>query len=265
MLTDTTSWAARESGRRFRRIGANSSPLIRRFIKRVRVHLSKLVNLCRLPALGLLSLSLLAAPVDSGDDVGFAILPFTLAALTRNIPAGLREALTGSQFAEHVAPMNSREREKAMLKEILGGNLPSFLTKLIPVDLSYRQSDGRNITAAVFVMPEYLAIGSDRDFLRIPINLYTAVAVASRMGFILPTRKIVNAIHDQSAFHLSPEPMNAGPQMRSTEYYRMHNSKIEAQARTLGVTPGALVSGDKKDVVVTNLLARNPGKIAIYG
>ena len=225
----------------------------------------KFINLCRLPALGLLSLSLLAAPVNAGDDVGLAIVPFAVASLTRNFPAGLRTALTGSQFAQHVARMNSREREKAILKEILGGNLPSFLTKLIPVALNYRQPDGRNITATIFVMPEYLAIGSDRDFLRIPMNFYTAVAVASRMGFILPTRKIVNAIHDQSAFHLSPEPMTAGPQMTSTEYYQTHNSKIEAQSRTLGVTPGALVSGDKKDVVVTKLLARNPGKIAIYG
>ena len=193
------------------------------------------------------------------------IVPFAVASLTRNVPSVVREALTGSQFAERVARMSPREREKAILQELLSGNLPSFLTRLIPVSLSYRGPDGKSITATVFVMPEYLAIGSDRDFLRIPMNLYTAVTVASRMGFILPTRKIVNAIHDQSAFHLSPEPMTAGPQMRSTDYYQTHNSKIEAQSRSLGVTPGALVSGDKKDVVVTRLLAKNPGKIAIYG
>jgi hypothetical protein len=53
--------------------------------------------------------------------------------------------------------------------------------------------------------------------------------------------------------------------MRSTEYYVTHNAKVEEQARTLGVTEGSLVSGDKKDVVVSNRLERNPGKIAIYG
>jgi hypothetical protein len=97
------------------------------------------------------------------------------------------------------------------------------------------------------------------------MNLPTASAVASRLGFILPTRKIVDAIYRQSAFHFSPEPMTAGPEMRSTEYYRIHNQKIEAQSRLLGIEPGALVSGDKKDVVLTNLLTRNPGRIAIYG
>jgi hypothetical protein len=114
-------------------------------------------------------------------------------------------------------------------------------------------------------MPEYLAIGSDTDFLRIPMNLYTAAAVASRFGFTLPTRRIVDAIYRQAAFHLAPEPMTPGPEMRSTEYYRIHNEKIEAQSHALGVTPGALVSGDKKDVVITNLLATHPGRIAIYG
>jgi hypothetical protein len=173
--------------------------------------------------------------------------------------------LTGSQFADYVSGMDARQREQAILKELLNGNLPSFLKNLIPVALSYRSPNGKTVTATVFVMPEYLAIGSDKDFLRIPMNLYTAAAVATRMGFILPTRKIVNAIYEQSAFHFAPEPMTAGPQMRSTEYYQTHNNKIEEQSRSLGVTQGALVSGHKKDVVVTNLLFNNPGRIAIYG
>ena len=161
--------------------------------------------------------------------------------------------------------MDERQREKAIRKEVLGGNLPGFLRGLIPVQLKYQPAIGKALTATIFVMPEYLAIGSDNDFLRIPMNLYTAASVASRMGFILPTRKIVDAIYQQAAFHLTPSPMTAGPEMRSTAYYKAHNAKIEQQERALGVKPGALVSGDKKDVVVASVLANNPGKIAIYG
>jgi hypothetical protein len=181
------------------------------------------------------------------------------------IPQAPDRALTGSQFAAYVSSMDARQREQAILKEILAGNMPGFLRNLIPVKLSYVTPAGRAIAATVFVMPEYLAIGSDKDFLRIPMNLYTAGTVASRLGFILPTRKIVNAIYEQSAIHFSPEPMTPGPQMRSTEYYRVHNQKIEEQSRELGIAQGTLVSGHKKDVVVTNLLANNPGRIAIYG
>jgi hypothetical protein len=40
---------------------------------------------------------------------------------------------------------------------------------------------------------------------------------------------------------------------------------IEGQSRALGIPVGELVSGDKKDVVITNLLANKPDRIAIYG
>ena len=53
--------------------------------------------------------------------------------------------------------------------------------------------------------------------------------------------------------------------MRSTAYYRTHNEMIEAQARIRGIPSGPLVSGHKKDVVVTNLLATASHRIAIYG
>jgi hypothetical protein len=188
-----------------------------------------------------------------------------IAALTHRIPSGPPKGLTGSQFAKYVANMDPRQREQAILREILAGNLPSFLRRLVPVRLTFESSAGKTLNATIFAMPEYLAIGTDKDFLRIPMNLYTAAAVASRLGFVLPTRKIVDAIYAQAAFHFSPEPMTAGPQMRSTQYYVTHNQKVEAQSRILGVTQGALVSGDKKDVVVSNRLERNPGKIAIYG
>lgn len=211
----------------------------------------------------MLLLPLLVTQCVAGDSAGFAA--GSLAALIRNIPTGPPQALTGSQFAEYVANMNSRQREQAILTEILAGNLPGFLRKLVPVELTFQPAGGKVLTATIFVMPEYLAVGSDKDFLRIPMNLYTASAVASRLGFILPTRKIVDAIYRQSAFHFSPEPMTPGPQMRSTEYYRIHNEKIEEQSRSLGVSAGTLISGHKKDVVVTNLLDRNPGRIAIYG
>lgn len=178
---------------------------------------------------------------------------------------GTLQRRTGSQFARYIASMESGQREIAILTEILAGNTPAFLRKLVPVRLESHTASGKVLSATLFVMPEYLAIGSDQDFLRVPMNLHTAAAVASRLGFVLPTRKIVDAIYRQAAFHFSPEPMTPGPQMRSTEYYRVHNEKIEVQSRSLGVLPGALVSGDKKDVVVSQRLMNNPRQLAIYG
>jgi hypothetical protein len=216
------------------------------------------VGYCR-PAASVAALCLLTFPLTAGDD------PASISALTRSIPAGLTTALTGSGFAASVAAMNLQQREQAILRQILAGNIPLFLRHLAPVELHQERPGGATLTATVFVMPEYLAIGSDTDFLRVPMNLYTASAIASRLGFVLPTRKIVDAIYRQAAFRFSPEPMAPGPRMTSTGYYQVHNAKIEEQSRALGITLGSLVSGHKKDVVVSRLLDRNPGRIAIYG
>jgi hypothetical protein len=162
--------------------------------------------------------------------------------------------------------MEGIQREQAILDQFLKGNIPDFLRKLKPVFLSHQSEDGKSFTATLFAMPDYLAIGSDRDFLRIPMSLYTAAEIAARYGFFLPTRKIVDALFAQSAFHLTPEPMPAGPRMRSTAYYWEHNQRIKKQRLASRFFPlGALISGHKKDVVMTNRLVPGQGKIAIYG
>jgi hypothetical protein len=131
------------------------------------------------------------------------VTPSQLRALTERIPPRPNRALTGSQFAEYVSKMDPQQREQAILSEILQGNLPSFLRKLVPVELKHLDH-GRTLRATVFVMPDYLAIGSDKDFLRIPMNLYTATAIVARFGFVLPTKKIVDAIYNQSSYHFNP-------------------------------------------------------------
>lgn len=199
--------------------------------------------------------------LHGGDTDGVTQIPD----LAASIPLRDPQALTGSQFAESVAPTDRQEREHAILNQLLEGNLPGFLRQLVPVKLNYQMIGKATVAATIFVMPEYLAIGSDKDFLRIPMNLYTARTVADHFKCVLPTRKMVDAIYDQSAHHFVPQPMPAGPQMRSTDYYRVHNTMIDRQSEARGIPVGALVSGHKKDVVLTNRLARRPAQIAIYG
>jgi len=112
-------------------------------------------------------------------------------------------------------------------------------------------------------MPDYLAIGSDDDFVRFPASFDTATAIARSFGFVLPTTTIVDAIYRQAELRLSPLPMTPGPAMTSTAYFRAHDEKIRAQMR--GLRPGALTAGHKKDYVVTRRLAQAPTQEAIYG
>ena len=78
---------------------------------------------------------------------------------------------------------------------------------------------------------------------------------------MLPTARIVDAIYAQAPVKLSPKPMQAGPQMSSTDYFLRHNATIEDQRRGRA----GLIAGHKKDVVVANRMASNPGRVAIYG
>jgi hypothetical protein len=186
-------------------------------------------------------------------------------ALPQRISARLPLAPSGSEFARLVAALSEDDREQAIETELLAGNLPAFLGRLVPVALSGKTPDGRSVQVTVCVLPDYLAIGSDRDFLYVPMRLATALKVAARYGLTLPTAKIVDAIYEQSAVHLTPQPLPAGDRMRTTAYYEHHNELIEEQRSLLGASLGVLTAGHKKDLVITNRLRRFPDRVAIYG
>jgi hypothetical protein len=53
--------------------------------------------------------------------------------------------------------------------------------------------------------------------------------------------------------------------MRSTAYYAHHNDRIVAQRMALQAPTDLLTAGHKKDLVITNRLWANLGRVAIYG
>ena len=185
--------------------------------------------------------------------------------LTEYIPDRSIDALTGSQFVNLVSALDEEQRERMIEQQLLQGNLPDFLRKLKPIKLQKRNSEGRIVEVTLFVTPDYLAIGSQQDFIRIPMDYHSASMVAARFRFILPTRRMVDAIYVQSENRFTPQPLPPGPQMRTTGYYQLHNSKITRQRLTRGIILGELMSGHKKDVVISNKLINKPERVAIYG
>lgn len=180
------------------------------------------------------------------------------------IPARPADAPTGSAFGAGLAATDDEAREALIRQELLEGNIPQFLRRLQPVEL-HATLGARALRIVLCVMPDYLAVGSDRDYLLVPLRLQTALAVADRYGFALPTDAVVDAIYAQSAVHLAPQPLPASAQMRSTRYYLTHDAMVREQRAGFEETPGALVAGDKKDLVLTSLLWSYPERVAIYG
>jgi len=185
--------------------------------------------------------------------------------LSRKIPPRAPTALTGDEFARRVEALSGSDREEKIETELLSGNMPQFLRRVTPVAMRGELQDGRNVEVTVCVLSDYLAIGSDRNFFIVPMRLETALTVASDFGFTLPTSKMVDAIYEHAEVRLAPQPLPAGDQMRSTDYYWHHNELIAEQRMALGVLPGVLTAGHKKDLVITNRLWRYPDRVAIYG
>lgn len=179
------------------------------------------------------------------------------------IPARPADAPTGSEFARRTTGWDGRRRQASAVEELLRGNVPESLRTLRAITLTHVTPDGTRKGATVWVLPDYLAIGSDEDFLYMPLTLPSATRVANAWACTLPTRKIVDAVHEQADLLLEPIPMEPGPKMRSAVYYLKHQRLIDEQRA--GAAPGGLVSGHKKDVVLTNRLASSKGRIAIYG
>jgi hypothetical protein len=82
---------------------------------------------------------------------------------------------------------------------------------------------------------------------------------------MLPTTRIVDAVYAQADVQLAPRPMQPGAEMTSTTYFGRHNATVEDQGRANGLRPGQLLAGQKKDLVLSNVLRRAPGRVAIYG
>jgi hypothetical protein len=183
------------------------------------------------------------------------------AATPPDIPQRAPNALTGTAFIASLANLSREEREAAIKRELLAGNIPSFLRKFRTVEATAVGSDSVKHTVSYEVMPDYLAIGSDEDFVRMPMIPYTAQDFCDAFGFVLPTRKMVNDIWAAATTHLDPRPLTV--ERESPLTFLQHHRIIEDQLK--GIGHDTFVAGIKKDVVVTNKLSENPHRVAIFG
>jgi hypothetical protein len=177
------------------------------------------------------------------------------------IPVRASDAPTGSQFVAIIATLPREEREAAVVRELLAGNIPSFLRRFRTIERTVTGADGAVHTISYDVMPDYLAIGSDEDFVRMPMDPYSAQAFCDAYGFVLPTRKMVNDIWAAASVRVSPRPLTVDREAPAT--FLLHHRMIEEQLT--GAPRGALVAGMKKDVVVSNKLLERPNRVAIFG
>lgn len=182
------------------------------------------------------------------------------------LPARDKHALDGTDFAQKISALDLAAREKIITDEIFAGNVPTFLRQFCAVTVT-NVSAGLTNVATFFAAPDYLAIGSDENYLLIPISPNTAQRIADSVGCVLPTRKMVDEIYAAAAVKLTPSPIPPSPAMTTVPVFVQHNETVGTQrAAFFNSQPfGALVAGHKKDVVISARLAGVTNKVAIYG
>jgi hypothetical protein len=184
------------------------------------------------------------------------------------IPLRDPSAMTGSEFMNHVKNMSFTDREDAILNELVTGNIPYFLREMKALEADFSDANGTSHHLEYKVFPDYLSIGSDNDYCRVPMGPITAQKAGDFFGTTMPTRKLVDHIYQNAEVKLAPVTYApVGDQNEQVYKFVEHNTAIEAQLSAAGGSAGDLIGGTKKDVVLSNKIIdpTRPNHVVIYG
>ena len=178
------------------------------------------------------------------------------------LPGRAANAPSGTELIQRLAPLDAINREQEIYAQVSAGNVPDFLRALKPVFITNEVAGIRHVLK-LHVTPDYLAIGFDTDFLRIPLTTMTAQRIADLVDCSLPTPKLVDTIWAAADLKLNPEPLPPDAKMITVPVFAQHQKLIEKQ---IGVHPhNQLIAGHKKDIVLAAALATNHTSVVIYG
>ena len=183
-----------------------------------------------------------------------------------NIPPRDPSSVTGSEFMKRINDLSREEREEEIYRAAACGNIPDFLRETVTLRAVFSDMNGVQHMLEYEVMPDYLAIGSDEDYCRIPMTPGTAQRLADLFGASLLTAKLSD--HIWSVAEVKPEPFFYRPVGNENELVKKffeHNEQIERQLADAGWKHGQLVAGIKKDVIISSRISERPDRVVIYG
>ncbi len=183
-----------------------------------------------------------------------------------NIPTASNERESGSSFIERIESLDINKREEEIFKAIASGNIPDFLRNTVTLKGNFHDSEGKVHSVVYEAMPDYLSVGTDDDYCRIPMNPRTAQRLAILFGASLLTSKLSDHIYKMAETKL--KPFNYVPLGNANETvlkFREHNDQIENQLKEAGSKNGQLVAGIKKDIILSPEITARPDRVVVYG
>ena len=177
-------------------------------------------------------------------------------------PQEPKNPIRGTEFYTLVKDSSWQAREEIELKLITEGNTPIRSRFFVPITFKFfDSSQSKFLHVKYFVTKDYVSIGTNRDFMRVPMTPMLAQKIADHYHSFLPTRKIVNDIYKEARVKLEPFPLTDARESLKTFY--IHHLLIEKERKGRG----GIIAGIKKDIVISDKI--NSGiktnKVAIYG
>ena len=174
---------------------------------------------------------------------------------------GPTERLSGTDFFARANLQSIASRDSIATREILKGNFPRRMNRWVTIQSSIIGPDGNPLVASYQVTSDYLSLGTDDDWCRVPLTPMAAQRIADAWGCFLPTRKMVDAIYQAAKVKLEPVPMYAFRDSPVTMF--QHHLIIEGQRKGRE----GLIAGIKKDIVLSPIVPAHsrPNREAIYG
>jgi hypothetical protein len=183
-------------------------------------------------------------------------------------------SLSGWNFMLKADKMEFWKLEDLIAQTILEGNVPTPMKHFRKIVFRTPVVDSVEIlkkrhTIEMWVLPDYLTIGTDESFVRMPMGPLAAQRIADSLNCILPTTYLVDRIAEVAEGHLDIFPFRPLDNRNSQPivFQDSHNA-IQALYKAKGYKFGQFISGLKKDVVLTYKILTQPGwesYEAIYG
>lgn len=184
-----------------------------------------------------------------------------------------RYRMGGKEFIKSVDNLPFVLREKRIVEEILSGNVPDSLKFFQKIVFETGQVDSVEVlkkkhTVEIMALSDYLSIGTNFDFIRMPMGPLAAQEIADSLFCTLPTAYLVDKIAMASVGGIDPFPFrpvkdrNIWPVV-----FEDSNNAINALYKASGYHFGELISGLKKDVILTYKIM-DPARrnhVTIYG
>lgn len=173
-------------------------------------------------------------------------------------------SLSATDWLNTISETDLTSRDNAIIKAIADDNIPIFLKNRIEVLIA-----DENNKLFYWVSPDVLSIGTNDDFVRVPMGGKTAKKIVDELNCVISTPKMVFDIWQQSEIKAIPI-MGSPPfdnSMGYTSKFVNHNVKIQNELDNLiNYRLGKLTSGIKKDIVVCSQLWGTANKnLAIFG